>query len=355
MPRIDLLLDGFGRAFQAAGDIVPWPIHVGKIFPFFSDLEAADIYSKLQAVSKMERPHEIIKKMLIGPSVSKATLLTDLIVGLKVTNPPTSAADRVWFVEYVLDVLEGYQPGDIFCRDGRNLIHTDDEIQIIIDNTPWLSLASGNGVARSIYRCSASAQALIWSLFFYGWTDVGFEIHGPYDVISKDGRKHKLLIRDFFDPKPALLWKSVEGFPYSSFKIMALHDSRSDFHVDLFNHLTHKVSLLDSTIGIHIEVNGQPIVTETKIEQIGKDIRDQIGRQHDIISQMSKEEIVSKFIESRYYAMRKWRLLFDEDWRPPAEIRQRIRKTDWGQEAKLDPLTWHDLRRGFDPRDEFIL
>ena len=197
--------------------------------------------------------------------------------------------------------------------------------------------------------------ALIWSLYFYGWTDVGFEIHGPYEIKTETGRRLHLLIRDFFDPRPIPLWERMQSFPYKSIRIMTLHRPEINLKVDLFNHLTHTGNLLASTVATFVEANGIALQGQKEIERLTKETLDQVSEQHQSIRAMTRQELVGKFIESRYYALRKWRLYFGEDWRPPAQVTERI--SAWSS-LDLSPSIEIDremLIRSYDPRADYFL
>lgn len=353
MNRINQFLDALKQAFNSTGEIAPWPIHVATIFPYFSDLEAADLYAKLKIISKQKQPKKILKKLLISPAVAKA-LLMDLIVGLKVAKPPISVRERVWFVEYIFDALEEMQVGDIFCRDGTNQILSLQEVQKLYEQTSWKWLSSNGDFARSVYKASASMKSLIWSLYFYGWDDIGYEIHGPYEVKTSDGRKLRFVITDYFDPKPVLLWKSMKTFPYSSVRVMALYDQKTDLKIDIFCHFSNKGNLLDLTKAIYIEANGKPLKSEKEVENLSNRVLKRVSKQHEVIQAMNKEEIIKKYIESRYYAFRKWRTHFNEDWRFPQEVFNRIKKIGI---IKIPPgkgPAWTELKKAFDPRTDFV-
>ena len=117
MSRIDLFLNSLRHCLDTVGDLVPWPIDVATVFPYFSDLEAQDLYAKLREIRARKLSDQtIIESLFIGPSVTKSTLLTDAIIGMKASVPVIPAEERIWFVETVFDLLERWQPGDIFCQ-----------------------------------------------------------------------------------------------------------------------------------------------------------------------------------------------------------------------------------------------
>ena len=356
MNRIDLFLEALGRAFEATGEIAPWPVHVSIPSIYCSDHEALDLFSKLERVSQEDQPVKVLSKLQVGPSAAKA-LLMDLMIGLKVTKPPITVDERVWFVEYMFDAIEKLQYGDIFCRDGRNLILGPSEVQDLYEETPWIWLDSPESkqeLGRSIYKASASAKSLIWSLYFYGWDDVGYEIHGPYDIEAEDGKEYQLIVTDYFDLKPTLLWPSMESFPYGSIKVMALYELDAELSVDIFIHFVNKGSLLDTTAGIYLEASHVPIRKQERANSLSEEILARVLGQHEAIESMSKGDVITKYIESRYYAFRRWRWYFQEDWYPPKEVLQRIEK--WGiiEIPEGEGPTWEALKKAFDPRTDFV-
>ena len=356
MNRIDLFLKSLEQAFATAGEIAPWPVHVAVPSIYCGDAEASDLFSRLKKISKEDQPEKILSKLMVGPSVAKA-LLMDLIVGLKVTRPSINVEERVWFVENYFDGIEELQAGDIFCLDGTNQILTPSEAQNLFEKTPWVWLSSSKtlkDLAHSLYKASAATKSLIWSLYFYGWDDIGYEIHGPYEVTYKDGQKLQLIITDYFDVKPTLLWESMESFPYNSIKLMALYPKEAELSVDMFCHFVNKGNLLETTRGIYFEVDGIPIRTKKAAEGFTKVVLEKVAEQHNAIEAMSKEEVIKKYIESRYYAFRRWRLYFQEDWKPPKEVLDRIKK--WGiiEIPEGEGPSWGDLKKAFDPRTDFV-
>lgn len=354
MSRIDIFLDSLEKAFERAGDKVPWPVHVATIAPYFADPEASDLYSKIKFLANQDTPISAVKKLFIGPSSTRSTLM-DMIIGLKATEPAISADERMWFVEYMFDVIQEMLTGDLFCRDGRHLILNSQEAQALYEKTPWNRVDPQLDICRSIHRVSASLHALMWSLYFYGWSDVGFEFHGPYEITSVDGTELKLIVRDFFDTKPILLWESMETFPFNSLRILTLYERETDINIDIFNHIVSRTNLLDATVGIYIEANGIVLKTQEEVEDLRGQISQRVLEQHRLVRSMSREELVKKFIETRYYVFRKLRNHFQEDWRPPTDVLRRI--SDWGliEIPQSGPPNWNLLRRAFDPRNDFIL
>lgn len=351
MSRIDLYLDSLEHAYKRVGTTVPWPVHLASVAPYFSDVEASDLYAKIRMLSVQPGAYETIGKLLVGPSVTKGTLM-DLLIGLKVVRPALSVDERVWFAEFVFSTLQIMQAGDIFCRGGTNQILSAAQAQVLCGQCEG-SWSASRDFARLVYRASVSAQTLIWTLYFYGWTDVGYEIHGPYEVIFR-GKRVLLLVRDFFDLRPTPLWGSMRSFPYQSIRIVALYAREAGLEVDIFNHLTHKTNLLDCTVAVCMEVDGRPATSESEVGAVLQCVSRRVSEQNALVQAMSREEVIKKFIESRYYVFRRMRAHFAEDWHPPAKVLQRIE--DWGplEVSHSSAPGWESLRRAFDPRTEFV-
>lgn len=356
MNRIDLYFKALENAFASTGEIAPWPIHVSIPSIYCGDYEAADLFSKFKKIAQEDQFKKILSKLFDGPSVAKA-LLMDLICGLKVAKPPISVKERVWFTDSMLEAVEEMQAGDIFCRDSTNQILDVHEVEKLFEQTPWIWLKTGKdkeALGRSIYKASASAKSLIWSLYFYGWDDVGYEIHGPYKIGIGDGEAYQLVITDYFNLKPTLLWPKIESFPYRTIKLMALYPEDANLSVDMFIHFFNKGDLLEITEGIYLDANGVPLRTSEATKSLSKEVLKKVAEQHREIEAMGKEEIIKKYIESRYYAFRKWRWYFGEDWRPPQKVFDRIK--EWGiiEIPQGEGPTWNELKKAFDPRTNYV-
>lgn len=355
MNRIDLFLKGLEQAFASTGEIAPWPVHVAIPSIYGGDYEASDLYQKLKKISKETKPLEIIGKLYDDPSVAKA-LLMDVIPSLKVAKPAIPVKQRIWFVNTILRAIERMQAGDAYCLDGSNRNLDDNEVKKLYNTTPWTWFVNNRQketLGRSFYRVSASAKSLIWSLFFYGWDDVGYENHGPYKI-TDNNKSYQLVITDYFNLKPTLLWPAIESFSYQSIRLMVLYLKKAGLKIDMFTHLTNKGRLLNLAQGIYLEANGVPIRVKGTAENLSKEILERVSRQHRVISAMSKEEVIKKYIESRYYAFRRWRWYFNEDWRPPKKVFDRIKK--WGI-IDIPPgkgPSWNELKKAFDPRTDFV-
>ncbi|MBI4099635.1 hypothetical protein HY440_01365, partial [Candidatus Microgenomates bacterium] len=221
--------------------------------------------------------------------------------------------------------------------------------------TSWIKPDENNrDLIQSLYKLSASTKALIWSLYFYGWDDIGYEVHGPYAARDGQNREVQLVVTDYFDIKPTALWSSMKNFPYNSMRLLTLFKKDTPLSVDIFCHFTNAGNLLDSTIGAYLEIDGKPVRDHKEAILATRTILDRVTEQHKSLRLMTKKKIIQKYIESRYYAFRKWREYFGENWYPPKNVLDRIK--EWGiiKIPENSGPSGDDLLKAFDPRTDFV-
>ncbi|MGH3155069.1 MAG: hypothetical protein ACRDNF_00620 [Streptosporangiaceae bacterium] len=345
---VDGFLDAVEVAFQNAGQIVPWPMHVARIAPYYSDLEAVDLVQRLHRLRvDGTRPGAI---SALYPSTSSAkSLMLDLIPGLKVAGVP--AAARLDFVETVFADLAEAEHGDVFCRNGGHRLLSDADAVEMVNTLRWTGTATAQGreLASAAYALSGAAQSLVWSMHFYGWTDISFVIHGPYQVTGPGGEPAVLIVRDFFDLSPGEVWPGLPAPPCQAIRVCSLHDGTDTFSIDIFNHLLHRHALLESCRWVSLSVDGLGLTEASAVIELRRALVGIVREQKGVIDALDERGVATKFVESRYYAFRRWRELTGDDWRPPTEVYRRLRELPLEVEPTSEP-PWPVLREIFDPR-----
>jgi len=335
-------LTALGTAMSNAGQIVPWPLHLAQIGPYYDDIEARDIYDRLRAKDAAGAYDLDIGSLFLSASSGKS-LLMDLIPGLK--EAEIEMADRVWCVGRILDGLAAVETGDVLCRDGAHRLLSDQEAEQVAHGCPHREQLS-ESYPRSAFALSGAAQAVIWSQHFYGWTDIGFVIHGPYEIPDAG---EQLVIRDFIDLSATELWPQSASASIRRLRICSLHDRTDRYSVDIFNHLLHSRAQLDSCVAVSVECDGVSWTDPAALDALRRELTGIVRGQQAAIAAMSTQQVLAKFVESRYYALRLWRA--PGDWHPVPEVYQRIK--DRPIEPAPPEGDWTLLRKLFDPRLEF--
>jgi hypothetical protein len=349
MSSIDDFLDALHVAFENAGTIVPWPLHVAQVAPYYSDLEAIDLMERFRTLRAGGTTDLELARLY--PSASSATsLMLDLVPGMKVAG--IGAADRAEFVQATLRGLAALEAGDVFARDGGHRLLSGEQAQQLAEETDWQPAAGegGRDFAAACFGLSGAAQSLVWSAHFYGWTDISFVIHGPYRVTARDGRARTLIVRDFFDLDFSGIWPLLPDPGLGKIRLLSLHDDSDEFRIDLFNHLLHARAQVESTQSVSLVIDGRTIMEADTIKGLRKRLIEVVRAQKANLDQMAVREIAAKFIESRYYAFRRWRLATGGDPLPPAQVYERLAEWPAFPAPQDGDESWEILRDLFDPR-----
>jgi hypothetical protein len=350
--RIDAYLDAMEEALSGVGDTPSTSLHIADVAPFFMDVEAIDLLDRLHRLDAEGATDRQIGELFPSANAIK-TLLMDLVCGMKVAGIP--APERVRFTERMFDAMEAVEFGDIFCRDGTHQVWDPDEAQRYAGAATWTGAddAAGLDLARAAFRTSASCQALVWALYFYAWTDMGWEVHGPYDVTLPDGGRRRLLVRDYFDLAPSLLWPEIEDWPVTRVRLSTLHAVTAELRFDVLNHVRHDLPWLASAEAVELRFDGAVASGVAEARATSRRILELARWLLARIDTWDRGALVRRFVDSRYYAFRRWRTRFGDEWATPAEVVARIERDPYGAPpAVTDDLDL--LRLAFDPRSDVL-
>jgi len=334
-------------ALTGVGDFQPRPFHIVEVTPYFLDLEAIDMVSRLRRLDA-ERADDREMADLFAGTNSMKTLLMDMVCGMKIAG--IKADERVWFVERMFDLMSAAETGDIFCRDGSHRLLTEGQAQQLVDGASW---STDTDLVTTAYRASAAAQATVWGLFFYAWTDMGWEIHGPYDVTAPDGTPAALLVRDYFDLAPAILWPEIEDWPVSRMRLISLHHPDPAIRLDVLNHVWFESPWAAGSRAIELRADDAVLDSVTALRSLSQRLTQAGKALQARIARTERVPLLQRFASSRYYALRRWRARFGDDWEPPAEVNARIVAMPFpGSSAQTGDLAL--LRLAFDPRSDVL-
>lgn len=345
--RIDAYLDAMEFALSGVGDFQPRPFHIVEVTPYFLDLEAIDMIGRLRRLDAENVGDREIAALFAGVNSIK-TLLMDMVCGMKSAGIETGT--RVWFTERMFDLMSAAETGDIFCRDGSHRLLTADQATELADSANWVTDAD---FIKSAYRTSATAQAMVWGLYFYAWTDMGWEIHGPYEVTRPDGTSAMLVVRDYFDLAPAMLWPEVAHWPVRAMRLISLHDPVPAIRLDVLNHVWYDESWTAASRAVELRVDDVALENPAQARSVGRELAQAAKALQVEIAGTGRVPLLQRFAASRYYALRHWRARFGDDWKPPAEVNARIEAKPF-QDTPVETGDLGLLRLAFDPRSDVL-
>lgn len=353
--RIDNFLDGIAKMFVRMGSVNFWPANVPQMDSSYNDILAKDLYLAIEKLKK-NKTKKGVAKLFNSPIVILYLLYNPLIIGLKVVKRyktlPISSVDIVKFINYLLDVLERKNSGDIFCLDGTNLVLPNTEIFKIAKYGLFLK-ADSRDLKEELSAFNMDLQSLIWAVCFDALVGYGMEIHGPYNVSRFFGPKSVLIIRDFFDFKQPL-WGLDLGF--NKVRVMNIYQD-VEFEFDMANHFTTNKPLVENLTHWLVSVDDEQINFK-EIQKITSQINKLRKKQVKFVNLLRPVEIIEKSAEINYYTLRKvWEVVGMKDWRfSMLKVKKRIKEEGlkyWEQfqDQKFQPSSYY--RKLFDPRIDF--
>lgn len=235
-PRIDRFLKTINDSFTTVDPQAFWPLNGGQIDAYFSDTQAAEIYDKIQTLKEKGLLNREIARLFRSPVILRYFLSHHAIVGLKVCDllkiRPFPIQTRVDFTLLLFDLLAELVRNNIFCADGKNLLHTPDEIENILTANDFQKASENK---RMINNFLVTLFHLCNALYYDVFLGIGLEVHGPYNATRVFGKGSFLVIRDYFDLKPESLWpKITKKIPFAKARFLLVYKD-TDWRINFFN------------------------------------------------------------------------------------------------------------------------
>ncbi|MBI2589476.1 hypothetical protein HYW32_00365 [Candidatus Berkelbacteria bacterium] len=356
MKRIESFLATIEKVFANMDTRTFWPLNGGQIGAYFEVAEALDIYKRLMAL-RTRKDLAAIAKLLPPPDILRNFIENNGLIGLKVAHQlklaDIDSRARTDYLLFLFDLLAEKTQNDIFCHDGKNLLLTQGEIDHLLATMRWQVVEKTleqKTLANLIITASQFAYSLYYDIYMVG----GFYLHGPYDVARRFGRNAILIIRDYHNLKPHLLWPELR-LDLNSLRLFTIYRGL-DFKINFANHPDSTTSVADKLIAYYAELDSRrlkhddiPALTD-KLEQLAT-------IQARTIMAWSDHKKVKKGAEIAYYLFRNFRIATGTDWSPPIDVKQTI--DSFGDEFikrfhyfEAPPGLAH-WRKIFDPRIDY--
>lgn len=336
-----------------------WPLKPAQMTAYFEDTLAVDIFKKTQILQEKNVDLETVASLFATPLILKNFLLNFASTGLKTANNvgwfKTTSREREDFFNYLFDVLEKLVKNDIFSRDQKQLLFSEEEI----DKIPFSNFVKLDGLSRKLVsKFKVALFGTVWSLFFDTFYYVGFNPHGPYSVAGRKFKKGSILvINDYFNLKPKKTWQISSRIPFEKVRIYHIYKDL-DWQINFFGRENAKSSLLSHLDYVLIEIDGNLIDDLISINQLSGKLFTIIEEQTKFVNGLSSLKQVKKAAEISYFGLRRIFEYFSEDWQPPQAINKVIEQ--FGDKF-IKELTMtaqqrskEEIRKIFDPRNSYI-
>lgn len=303
-----------------------------------------------------------IANLLGGPS--KICLFLFWVDGKKTLNMPKD--DIATLAVKLITYISHYRRGDIWCRDGRNLILSGDSLSEITKDLKGFDLKQEEH--EKIKNSAATINATLWlytELLYFASHAWGHESHGPYKITGD----RYLVVREYYDLKPPF-WAFAKHLVSNKITTLEIYDKEAEIAFDMFSRARSKGVPLKCLLRYDIKiggVDGKSIETIEELKKLETNIVTTASMAAEFESKLDKKELIEKFNEATYWAgIKPIAAILGEKWEPPEETYDMIDKEEALRSGFLiqkleglkhasevpDEVLYKILRDSFDPRVE---
>ena len=127
--------------FGARGQPPLWPFSIIETNWYYSHFFPREIYQTITGLRKKGIGGSRIAELCWGPSaISHWFYIVEPAFGVPRLNPfkGLKKQEGIKFIEDTVDILSLQRKGDRFCRDGKNILLSDDEVKQLLDGPTFL-------------------------------------------------------------------------------------------------------------------------------------------------------------------------------------------------------------------------
>jgi hypothetical protein len=256
-----------------------------------------------------------------GVSARSTALWVLLAMSSRSLKAMCDRAERCEIVLGLLAAIEDAKEGDIFCRDGRNLVLADETAQELVDNGMFEEVAGGP-LDASYARLSATLLAYSEAVFFSANCTVR-EVHGPYDVQYR-GKPAKLIVRDYFRLRDSKLEIETGAFGADAASVYSLYRPQLEFEFSVLNDYVSNEPLGQAAIGHAAEYVGAdgrvvPLDGRGALELADR-LQRVIDRVSETVEEFDAEREIAEVVRRTYYRAAPLAEAVPRDWEPSHEL-----------------------------------
>tara|TARA_Y100000034_G_scaffold6621_1_gene7299 strand:+ start:1105 stop:2457 length:1353 start_codon:yes stop_codon:yes gene_type:complete len=176
-------------------------------------------------------------------------------------------------------------------------------------------------IAKKLGKLYTATYHLNNGLYTDFYTDYGVNVMGPYKI---DETK-ELVIKEFCDSMPLLLWKYI--FPFKKLRIYCIYENVK-FSCDAIScHVNYEGDTINGLKEYLVEVDGR-IVNENELDKLIEETEKVAIKQWEIFISMSKDEIKQKAVYIRNYINKDFFELAGIEWKSNKEMLDVVKKNE---------------------------
>jgi len=213
-----------------------------------------------------------------------------------------------------------YRRGDIYCRDGRNLILSDQDVERVLQEFRPV-VPAGSGAFEELRTSVARLNTALWlytELLYFACHSWGHEFHGPYPV----GDDKTLVVRQYYDLKPAF-WGFSSRLRSERLTAFEIYEG-AEIAYDMLNRTRSKGSPLACLrdYGLRIGgLDGDVVGNLEELRAIENNAIEVVEEAAQYESTLGKRDLIRKFNEATFHCgIKPLAEALGQDWAVPEHV-----------------------------------
>jgi hypothetical protein len=309
-----------------------WPIEINSIIHLFIEIFVDELFADIQQLKARG-----LDDSAIAARFKTATriirLIMPCVLGMK--NSRKSVDHIRENVLYLLKLAKNLKYGDLFNRDGKNLVLSPDGFLLAVDLTKMI--IPGRRHSLSVHKLCAVLWNYAESVCFKTHGLIR-EFHGPYQFPHS---RSDILIRDFICLNPTQLWAESKAVPYQKIRVITAYRDLG-ISIDIYDNIAinEESSYIGSLVSYYIEADGKVLDLE-QINDLSGVLSEVMISVTTRVEALDWKQLAKKYAEIFWYSKKE--LKEGRDWRPPESVHERIEKGELN--TRLQNLSPQALQR----------
>lgn len=291
---IKKMMDALNKSAVSSGKMKEseiWPIHPIKIYPYFQPFLKDCKYS----INKVKDSFEIND----ASSKVRPSFLWQWIINF-ILSSKVLEEDMYEEIIYLLELVKKSMYGDSFCMDSKHIIWNKKELQNNLEKIDFNKVYSNpkKSISELNAYLSNFNQALYWVC------NCGFrEIHGPYEV-KKNGKKFRLLVREYFELNPKKICNS--NVDYQKIRTLCFYKPNVKINFVVLNDYYWKGNLNNAlyywkVFGIKNKIERS--LNQKEVEQFTKVLINENDLVTSQVNKLTEKEKIISLIQRFYFTL----------------------------------------------------
>jgi len=299
-----------------------YPISVIKTNWYYSQFWAKELYRVFKKLEKRGIKKEKFAELFWGPSAISHWFYIANPVPFKDLTPKECEE----FLEKTVEILSRQRKNDVFCRDQRNILLSQNEVKDLLKDKKFLEIKDS-----SLKTTLSQLSILLWQYCIFiqgGHRAYSQEFHGPYSL--DNGRS--LFVREYFNLQPDSVWGFTSNFPARKIRFLEIYRN-ARIKINMFNLFEISDSSNPYPEEVFFQADSKILEDRKAIEGFFNLCSESLETGAGEVRNFQEEDWVRKIIDMRYLWLKPIKEILGEDWRPSEKTFDVARRTNEAERA----------------------